>query len=263
MGITMRNEPQKFLEVALAAVRSAGPAFRASFGRASGIVEKKVGAYRSPVTDADKEIEKMIRTVLTEYFPDHSIVGEEFPAQKKKSPYTWYIDPIDGTINYIRGLPVASISVGLWRDETPLVAVVCEPISGDVYSAVRGEGAFKNGTQELSVSSISKLSGGMGGAGRVAVLATNSALQRVARSIYRGRVYGGSALELCFIAEGKLDVLVSERIKIYDVAAGMLILTEAGGAATDWEGKPFISTSTQFAASNGKIHGELLQALSG
>lgn len=263
MSIIMHENPQRFLEVALDAVKQAEPIFRASFGNAKGIVEKRQGAYRSPVTDTDKEIEIMVTSVIRKHFPDHSIVGEEFLAQEKGSPYTWYIDPIDGTINYIRGLPGASISLGLWEGEAPVIGVVFDPMNGDMYSAVRGEGVFKNGARKLSVSSISKLAQGIGGVGRFSAVANDPTLQRVARSIYRGRAYGGGALELCFIAEGKLDFLVSERIKIYDVAAGMLILSEAGGKATDWKGNPFVPAATQFAASNGKIHAELLQTLHG
>ncbi len=259
----MSDDPRKFLEVALEAVKKAEPIFRKSFGKASGIIEKQQGIHRSPVTDIDKEIETTIASMLAKHFPRHSIFGEEFPAQKKSGPYTWYLDPIDGTINYIRGLPGASISLGLWESETPLVAVVFDPLGNNIYSAMRGAGAFKNGTQKLSVSSISKLADGMGGMGRLAALADDPILQRVARKLYRGRQYGGSALELCLMAEGKLDCLVSERIKIYDVAAGMLILSEAGGKATDWKGNPFTPASLQFAASNGKIHNELLKELKG
>ena len=263
MRNTMTDNPQDFLEVALQAMKKAEPIFRKSFGKPSGIVEKEQGTYKSPVTDVDKEIETIIMGVLAKHFPDHSISGEEFPAQKKSSRYTWYIDPIDGTISYIRGLPCASISLGLWEHETPLVATVSDPMEHTTYSAIRGKGSFKNKDQKISVSSISKLTEGIGGVGRFTALAHDPALQRVARKLYKGRQYGGSALELCYIAEGKLDFLVSERIKIYDVAAGMLILAEAGGNATDWEGKPFVSTATQFAASNGHIHAELLDTLQG
>ncbi|KKW21095.1 MAG: Inositol-1-monophosphatase (IMPase) [Parcubacteria group bacterium GW2011_GWF2_50_9] len=259
----MRDNPQKFLEVALQAVKKAEPIFRKSFGKPSGVVEKQQGIYKSPVTDADKAIETVITSVLAKEFPAHSISGEEFPAQKKQSPYTWYIDPIDGTISYIRGLPCASISLGLWKEETPMVALIVDPLGRTAYSAIRGKGAFKNGKERLSVSSVARVSDGLGSVGRMKILADDLALQRVARMAYRGRAYGGGAFELCYIAEGKLDFSVSERIKVYDVAAGMLILAEAGGTATDWEGKPFVSTATQFAASNGKIHEELLETLRG
>lgn len=263
MSITMADDLGEFLKVALGAVKKAEPIFRKSFGKASGIVEKQQGMYKSPVTDIDKEIETVISSTLVKHFPDHSIFGEEFPQQKKPSPYTWYIDPIDGTISYIRGLPFASISLGLWENETPLVAVISDPIECATYSAVRGRGAFKNEKQQLSVSSLASLAESIGSVGRMRTLADDPVLLRVARKAYRGRAYGGGALELCYIAEGKLDFLISERIKIYDVAAGTLILSEAGGKATDWEGNPFTSASLKFAASNGTIHSELLKELKG
>lgn len=258
------DNPQKFLEVALEAVKKAEPIFRASFGKASGVQEKvDKASYRSPVTDVDKEIETIITAHLTAHFPGHSISGEEFPAQKKSSPYTWYIDPIDGTINYIRGLPFASISLGLWEGETPLVAVIADPMNQTTYSAIRGKGAFRNRVEKLSVSPISRLADGIGGVGRGAALADDPALQRVARKLYRARELGGAVLELCAIAGGKLDFWISERTKIFDVAAGILVLTEAGGKVTDWEGAPFKSNSPRIVASNGRIHEELLKELKG
>ena len=103
MRTIMADDPQKFLEVALEAVKKAEPIFKKYFGKATGVEEKNEGGYRSPVSDIDKQIETILVTHLAGYFPDHSIVGEEFPAQKKSGPYTWFIDPIDGTINYMRG----------------------------------------------------------------------------------------------------------------------------------------------------------------
>lgn len=259
----MQDNPEKFLEVALEAVKKAEPFFCASFGKASGVVEKKENAHRSLITDVDKEIERIITKHLVSRFPLHSISGEELPAQKKQSPYTWYIDPIDGTVNYVRGLFPVSISLGLWKDDKPLVGVVFDPMHMTLYSGVQGQGAFKNGKEKLRVSSASTLGESMGTIGRTTTLASEPTLQRVAKKMYRGRVYGSGALELCYIAEGKLDAMISERIKIFDVAAGIRILTEAGGKATNWHGKTFNPLTPQIVASNGKIHDEILKELKG
>ncbi|OHA21550.1 MAG: hypothetical protein A2849_03970 [Candidatus Taylorbacteria bacterium RIFCSPHIGHO2_01_FULL_51_15] len=258
----MADDPQKFLEVALEATKKAEPVFRKYFGNAPGVSEKvDQGMHRSPVTDVDKEIETLITSHLLSQFSTHSISGEEFSPQHHSSPYTWYIDPIDGTINYIRGLPFASISLGLWKEDVPIVAVVSDPMHNVTYSALHDKGAFRNGTQKLSVSSVSKFGEAVGGSGRAKALGEDPLLQRVAKAAYRGREYGGAALELCSVAEGKLDFWISERTKIYDVAAGMLMVTEAGGTVTDWEGNPYTLDSANIVASNGKIHTELLQAL--
>lgn len=262
MEATMSDSPQKFLEVALAAVKKAEPIFCNNFGRVLNVAEKiDQGGHRSPVTEVDREIETVITTHLASYVPDHAIFGEELPPQKRTSQYTWFIDPIDGTTNYIRGLPFASISLGLWQDDNPLVAVVSDPMNNVLYSAIRGQGAFRNSTEKLSVSLTSALRDSVGETGRIKALADDPALQRVARKMYRGREYGGAALALCHIAEGRLDFWISERTKIFDDAAGMLILTGAGGKVTDWEGNQFKSNSPRIVASNGKIHQELLRTL--
>lgn len=249
-----------FLDAALAAVKKAEPVFLKHFGRPQG-VSKKPDTYQSSVTDADKEIEGIISSYIISHFKDHDIVGEELPPRSSSSKYCWYIDPIDGTINYIRGLPVASISVGLWEAERPVVGVVLDPVAGTSYSASCGGGAFKNRKERMSVNKISNLKDAIGTVGRANAISKSPGLDRVVQSVYRGRIYGGSALELCYIAEGKLDFQISEDVKIYDVAASALILTEAGGKVTDWQGKPFSPKSTQVVSSSGGIHGELLNLL--
>lgn len=253
-------DTKDFLETAIEAIKKAEPIFRQSFGLASGIV-KKNDISRSPVTDADKKIEEIITSHITRCFPEHSIIGEEFPAQKNDSPYTWFIDPIDGTTNYIHGLSPASISLALWKNNAPLISAVSDPMNNIIYTAILKNGAYKNGNEKLSVSKTPILKESFGTIGRTSTLATHQFLQSIAQNIYRGRVMGGSALELCYIAEGKLDFQISERIKTFDVAAGMLILTEAGGIATDWIGNAFTEDSSQIVSSNGVIHQELLALL--
>jgi myo-inositol-1(or 4)-monophosphatase len=259
------SQEEKFLEAAIVAVKKAEPIFSKHFGRAGKVINKD-DPYRSLVTDIDREIEAIITAQLTKCFPDHSISGEELPVQKKSSSYTWYIDPIDGTVNYVRGLYGSSISVGLWLDNAPIAGVVADPVNDVIYSAIRGRGSFKNGKAKLSVSTISTLADGIGLAGRARQQLNgeaDKALGRVAQKMYRNREFGGSALELCHMAEGKIDLYLSERIKTYDVAASVLVLVEAGGRATDWQGNAFTPASKQIAASNGKIHEELLRTLNG
>src|SRR3989344_4882102 len=253
-------QEEQFLKVALAAVKKAELIFRKSFAGASGVLQKN-DLYKSPVTDIDKEIETIITKELLKNFPDHSISGEEFPPQKNSSAYTWHIDPIDGTINYIRGLTGCSISLGLWKGDEPIVGVVSDPVSGILYSAARGQGAFKNGKQKLSVSGISELGGALGLAGQSKDEKNDESLKRVGKNCYRNREFGGAAIQISYIAEGKMEFYLSDRAKIYDVAASALILSESGGKFTDWQGNPFTSSSRQFVASNGKIHDEIIALL--
>jgi len=273
MGNIMTDDPQKFLEAALGAVKKAEPIFCRYFGKARGVTLKP-GKTPSLVSDADKEIETLLSKEISAHFPKHAIVGEEFPAVKKESEftphlpkgagYTWYIDPIDGTTNYVHGFAHCCISVGLWDVKGPLVGVVSDPISGILYHAVRGGGAFKNG-KCISVSARGALSDCLGTIGwKWGEPETGvDLLRRFAPRVYRLRVLSSSALDLCLVAEGALDFHASKHSAIWDNAASMVILTEAGGAVTDWKGEPPSPPSSTIAASNGKVHGELLGTLEG
>jgi len=255
----MKEDYQEFLDVALSAVKKAESVFVKHFGNPPGVT-KKNDISQSLVSDIDIEIEHIITKALLEHFPTHSIVGEELPNQRHSGSYCWFIDPIDGTQNYIHGLPPASISVALWKDNVPLIGIVSDPIQSVLYSAVSGEGATKNG-RAITVSSKRTLGESFGTIARVETLAELPEIQRVVSAAYRSRSMGGSALELSYIAEGKLDFQVSERIKIYDVAAAILILQEAGGKVSLWNGGQFTPESKQIVSSNGKVHEEILNYL--
>lgn len=257
----MSENPQKFFEVALAAVNKAEPIFVKHFGKPSGVLMKG-GKTPSLVSDADKEIEELLTKEISARFPAHGIVGEEFPAIKGTSEFTWYIDPIDGTTNYIHGLAHCAISVGLWDAQGSLVSIISDPMSHARYTAIRGGGAFKNG-EPIRVSSRGALKDCLGAIGwRWNEPETGAGLlRRMAPRAYRLRVLSSSVLELCLVAEGALDFYVGTSCAIWDVAAGLLVLTEAGGNAGDWKGAVFEAGSSSLAASNGEIHLELLGVL--
>jgi len=254
------SDAQKFLEGALAAVKIAEPVFVRSFGCASGIVQKQ-DSRQSQVTDSDKEIERVLVQEITSRFPDHAIVGEE-GASKTGAIYTWYIDPIDGTTNYIRGIAHCSISVALWDAHGPLVGVVADPVGKVTFTALRGGGAFRNG-RPIHASTTSSLTRAVGNlawdwgdkASRAALI------NKVEKNAYRWRIFSGSALELCFVAQGSLDFFVSISIHIWDMGAAILILREAGGTVTDVKGEDVTPQSTTVVGTNGKLHRELLAAL--
>ena len=250
----------KFLEVALAAVKKAEPVFLKSFGRASGI-KVKHGAIESLVTAADEEIERLLVQEISAQFPHHAIVGEE-GTSRQGSEYTWYIDPIDGTTNYVHGIHHCSISVALWDAQGPLIAVVHDPIHVWTYTAIRGGGAFKNG-QAIHVSTTDPLKEGVGALGWKAKdsVARNDLCTKIENNAYRFRVFSGSVLELCFVASGILDFYVTVHANIWDLAAGILVLTEAGGTVTEKSGVPFIASSTNLLGTNTKLHSELLSVL--
>ncbi len=257
----MSDNPQKFLEVALEAVKKAEPIFLKSFGNA-GEIKIKDDEYRgSEVSHADKEIERMLTEAISSAFPSHGIVGEE-GASKNGSLYTWYLDPIDGTTNYIRGLHHCSISVALWDAHGPLVGIVSDPVNKALYTATRGGGAFKNG-RPIHISGTASLKKGVGGLGwKWGESRSRTILcDTIEKHAYRFRVFSGSALEICFVASGVLDFFVNINLHIWDMAAAILILTEAGGTVTEQKGGDVTAQSTTIVGTNGKLHRDLLATL--
>lgn len=256
----MTDDPQKFLEVALEAVKLAEPIFLKSFGNASG-VEVKAGEVASFVTETDKEIEQLLTEKIFSAFPNHGIVGEE-GASKQGTGYTWYLDPIDGTTNYIHGLHHCAISVALWDEKGPLVGIVCDPVNKKTYTAIRGGGAFANG-RPLRVSRTAFLKDAVGSLGWKQKDASerNALCERIEKSAYRFRLLSASALDICFVASGSLDFFAGTNINIWDFAAALLILTEAGGVATEKNGSPLTPESKTFVGASRHIHAELLSVL--
>lgn len=250
----------QFLEAALAAVKKAEPLFLKYFGNAEEVSVKE-GIVPSLVSDTDKEIEKLLMAELHAKFPEHAIVGEESPARAGTGGYCWYIDPIDGTTNFTRGIPHCLISMALFDEQGPLVAVLSAPQNNTLYHAVRGGGAFKNG-KKISVSgssSFNMLIGGFGWKGTEKGADLFKKLLTVVRTL---RVFGSDATQLALVAEGRLDCFATTYTSLYDVGAGMLLVSEAGGKVTDWKGQPFSKNEQPLVASNGKIHDSLLGVLS-
>lgn len=252
---------EEFLAVAIEAVKKAEPIFCKHFGKPSGVLMKQ-GNTPSLVSDADREIETLLSKEISGSFPAHSIVGEEFPATGGASEFIWYIDPIDGTTNYVHGFPHCAISVSVWDKKCPLVGVVSDPINHARYTAFRGNGAFKN-NRRIHVSTRSSLSDCLGAVGWRwnDVDAGVRLLHQFAPSAYRLRVLGSSALELCFVAEGALDFFANSPVALWDVAAGALILAEANGVATDLTGENITAVSKTIVASNRLVHQQVLSAL--
>lgn len=252
--------PKIFLDAALEIVHKAEPLFLRNFGAASG-VSKKADSSKSQVSDADTELEKLITGELVSRFPDHSIVAEE-GASRDGSTYTWYVDPIDGTTNYIRGIRHCSISVALWDDHGPLVGIVSNPVNQVLFIATRGGGAHCNG-KRIGVSKVSSLKDAVGNLGWdwSDHASQRELLERMRTYAYRWRMFSGSALELCFVAAGQLDFFINLSLHNWDFAAAALIVTEAGGRVTQKNGAPLTSLSSDIVATNGVLHDGLIFAL--
>jgi myo-inositol-1(or 4)-monophosphatase len=257
----------RFERVAREAVAAAGARLREAW-RESKTVEYK-GAI-DLVTEADREIEKLVVDRLRWEFPQHVIVAEEASSGRKleRPPgdsLAWYLDPLDGTTNFAHGYPQFAVSLALARGAEPLLGIVYDPTRDETFFARRGEGASLNG-DPIHVSTVNDLD--------KALLATGFPYDRRERADFylaflgdflrraQGvRRLGSAALDLCALACGRFDGFWELKLKPWDTAAGALIVQEAGGKVSDFHGAPFDLYGEQILASNGRIHEAMANVL--
>jgi len=209
----------------------------------------------------------MARALLAERFPDHEILAEELgeTSGQRRSPYRWVFDPLDGTTNYAHGLPIFCSSLALEIDGRSAVAAIYDPTRRELFTAERGMGARVNG-DPLQVSGTTTLIDALlvtgfpydvhRGAGDLVDL-FGEFLAR-ARAVRR---LGSAALDLCYVAAGRLDGFWEQHLKPWDVAAGALILEEAGGRITGIDGTPFDAAAGHLVASNGALHDHMVAVI--
>jgi myo-inositol-1(or 4)-monophosphatase len=223
------------------------------------------------VTAADTEAEAYIVHELLARFPDHHIVGEEGGGQGApavSAPYHWFVDPIDGTVNFASKLPHFCTSIALTTpDRDPLLGVIFDPTRRELFTAVKGRGAELNG-QPIRVTETAGLIDAVITSGFPYDKHTNpdNNLKEWAAFLTRirgERRLGSAALDLCYVAAGRLDGYWEKDLKPWDAMAGMLIAREAGGVVTDYKGDPYPQRLDRgrYVASNGKIHPAMLQVL--
>jgi myo-inositol-1(or 4)-monophosphatase len=250
------------LAAATAAALAAGAIQRARYGQAFAVQHKGVVDL---VTEIDHACEAAVLSVLQERFPDHDIVTEESAPLRHGSPYCWYVDPLDGTTNFAHGYPMFCVSIALVKDGEPIVGVVYDALHEELYTAERGAGAHLNG-RRLQVSSAAKLVDGLLVTGfpyeiRDVVGPTVALLQAflgVAQGVRRD---GAAALDLAWLAAGRLDGYWEERLKPWDLLAGSLLVQEAGGRVTRFDDSPLGVRADQVVASNGLLHPAMLDVI--
>ena len=234
--------------------------------KAGAVLKKKMGSKRTIgfkgsinlVTEMDLLSEKIIVDEIERRFPDHAVLAEERPAPEKLSRFLWIIDPLDGTTNYAHGYPIFSVSIALAREGEIVLGVVYDPTRDELFTAERGKGARLNG-RKIQVSSESNLSRSLLATGFPYDLREtkvnnfdhfrNFALR--AQGLRRG---GSAALDLCYVAAGRFDGFWEMKLGPWDIAAGSLMVAEAGGQITDFLGRPLNLSGKHVLASNGKIH---------
>ncbi|GAB3672931.1 inositol monophosphatase family protein [Halopiger thermotolerans] len=253
-----------FLTTAKTAATEVSELLRSNFRSDYDTAQKREGTL---VTEIDLRAEQIIRSIITEAHPEHAIISEE-AGRDGAARFTWVVDPLDGTANYVTGFEHYCTSIALLDESEPVVGVVVHPQREDMYTAVAGNGARKNG-RPISVSSAPSLAESAVLFGISPPIVDDGRLRRVYQHLFppdrsRGlRQLGAGACDLSFVANGTFECFLDKYTSPWDVAAGSLLVEEAGGTVTDWDGSPVNFTAEErdvgIVASNGRVHGELCQ----
>jgi myo-inositol-1(or 4)-monophosphatase len=252
------------MEVAREAALQAGAIIRDGLAQPVEIAYKGTGkAARDPVTDVDRRSEAAVAQTIRAHFPHHRLLAEEGAAGGDDPHWRWIVDPLDGTINYAHGLPFSCVSIAAEYDGEVVAGVVYNPLAEEHFTAERGHGATLNG-QPIHVSRTDELR-------RAVLTSAFGPWEANGRRYQRGRALGphvqalrdlgSAALELCYIACGRIDGMGGSTLNAWDVAAGALIVREAGGQVTDANGDPFKMDGKHVVVSNGLLHGAILARL--
>ncbi|MFD2673559.1 inositol monophosphatase family protein [Marinicrinis sediminis] len=253
--------------------------------RAGEWIKSKLGSYgqlnlkasgQDLVTEVDKGSEAMIRKLITTYFPTHTFLGEESVpldtaarqqtfAEAAEAEYVWVVDPIDGTTNFVHGFPFFSISIALAHKGEVIVGVVYDPSRDELFVAEKGKGAYVHG-KRMQVGPEKQLSESLLSTGfpvdHVHTLPPNMrALQAFVPQVRNIRTSGSAALHMAYVAAGRLSGFWEVGLNAWDTAAGALLIQEAGGKVTDTRGEPYTLACRHIVATNGHIHGQVLDVL--
>jgi myo-inositol-1(or 4)-monophosphatase len=248
-----------FLEVAIDTAREAGSILLTEFDRPAEISYK---GEVDIVTQADRRSEQVIVSRLRTHFPKHGIVAEEGGGTESDSPFRWHVDPLDGTTNFAHRYPCFAVSIGLEEAGELIAGVIYQPVSGELFSAARGEGAYLN-RKKIHVSSIEKLA--------TSLLATGFPSNKRSKSpnihyywdftmrSHGVRRDGSAAMDLAAIACGRFEGFWEFGLHTWDTAAGVLLVREAGGTVTTFDGQPYRLGDRELLASNTRVHQEMKQ----
>lgn len=260
------KDPQRILQTAISIAHEAGAIVRQNFPYT---VLSHIG-YKgevNPVTETDIASERRIVERLRAAFPEHRLMAEERGGDdwRTPGPPIWLVDPLDGTVNFAHGFPHVAISLALIVEGQPVIAVTYDPLRDETFTAIAGSGATLNG-KPIRVSPTPRLADALLATGFPydRWTAPDNNAERMARFVRRAqgvRRAGAATLDLAYVACGRLDGFWEIRLAPWDVAAGILLVREAGGRATDFAGTPECLSGAAIVASNGLIHEEMLAVI--
>ena len=257
----MNNE--KMMKIAVQAAREAGEILLKNFGKIREVNLKRDSRLVSLVTNVDLEAEEKITQIIRNSFPEHDILSEEKIKTESHSPYKWIIDPLDGTHNYIREIPLFGICIAFAYQGEVVMSVVNLPYFNQMFIAEKGKGAYLN-DEKIKVSKRGLNETTMIYDSAIFLDKENmlDQLARLIDKVFNIRMFGSSAQNLSLLARGSVDLCIECSDKPWDFAAGALIVEEAGGRVTDFNGNRWTLDVGKYIASNGKIHEEVLKILS-
>ena len=250
-----------YLTTALQAARAAGTLLRRYAGRPRRVDHK--GSFIDLVTEVDRAAERLIYDRIHRRFPAHGFLGEEQTrADGARSGVRWIVDPIDGTTNFVHGVPIFAVSIGVERHGRLVAGVVYDPMRREAFTALAGRGAWLNG-RPMHVSRARRLEDALLSTGfsprfrrdPAPFLARFVDFQCVSHAVRRN---GSTAISLAYVAAGRLDGFWESDVHPWDSAAGLLLVREAGGRVTDYHGRPATADTSDLVASNGRLHRRML-----
>lgn len=252
-----------FTNTALAAAQKGAEVLLKHYGGKLNIEYK---SEVDPVTQADKGSQKAIIKIIKGIFPKHGILAEEDGVNEVDKDYCWIIDPLDGTVNFVHGLPMFAVSIGLKYKNEIITGVVYSPIINEVFIAEKSKGAWLNG-KKIKVSRIKDNIKALGVTGFPYSIKENNNkvlknFENVIVKVQGVRRLGSAALDLAYVACGRFEFFWEQGLKAWDIAAGILLVKEAGGVVSDYYGeKDCLFENTMLAANNLKIHKEILRVV--
>jgi myo-inositol-1(or 4)-monophosphatase len=256
---------EKIAKVGRQAALAAGAVLRLNYLKPHEVHLKGV---IDPVTESDLQSQEIIINIVRQHFPEHGFLAEEDEAGQERAsdnPKRWIIDPLDGTVNYAHGFPMFCVSIAYEAEGALEYGVIYDPLRDEVFEARKGGGARLNG-QPIQVSRTASMERALFATGfpydiRERLPETSARLSSMLARTQGVRRAGSAALDMAYVASGRFDGFYEENLKPWDTAAGLLIVTEAGGVITTYDGGPYTIFSPNLAASNVKLHAALLAAL--